>query len=215
VSGPPPTDAIRWSPSLVSVRERQRLLGQTGGVVWLTGLSGSGKSTISRRLEQCLIASGRAAYVLDGDNIRHGLCRDLGFAPADRTENIRRIGAVAQLFADAGLVAIAAFISPYRADRDLARRACSEHPFIEVHLSTPLACCEARDPKGLYARARAGALSGFTGIDAPYEEPEQPELRLDTSACGVDESVARILALLHAKRILSPPATVKEVPHAP
>lgn len=203
---------IRWSPSLVTSSDRQRVLGQLGGVVWLTGLSGAGKSTIGRRLEQRLVLAGRAAYLLDGDNIRHGLCSDLGFVPEDRTENIRRIGEAAQLFADAGLIAIAAFISPYRADRDLARRACRHYPFFEVHLCTPLACCEARDPKGLYARARAGAIHGFTGIDAPYEAPEHPELRLDTSACGVDDAVEQILALLRLHRILPASTKTEESP---
>jgi bifunctional enzyme CysN/CysC len=151
-----------------------------GATVWLTGLSGSGKSTVAVEVERLLVAEGRPAYILDGDNLRHGLNADLGFSPADRTENIRRVGEVARLMADAGVVALVPVISPYRADRDRARAIHGEAgvPFVEVFVDTPLAVCESRDPKGLYAKARAGEISGFTGIDAPYEAPTSPDLRL-------------------------------------
>jgi bifunctional enzyme CysN/CysC len=151
-----------------------------GATVWLTGLSASGKSTVAVEVERALVAAGRAAYLLDGDNLRHGLNADLGFSAADRTENIRRVGEVARLFADAGVVALVPVISPYAADRERAR-AIHEAvglPFVEVFVDTPLAVCEARDPKGLYARARAGEIRGFTGIDDPYEPPADPDLRL-------------------------------------
>lgn len=148
--------------------------------MWFTGLSGSGKSTVAAEVERSLVASGRAAYLLDGDNLRHGLNGDLGFSAADRAENVRRVGEVAALFADAGLVALVPVVSPYRVDRDLVRaRVCDAGlDFLEVHVDTPLEICEARDPKGLYARARAGELAGMTGIDDPYEAPRRPDLVL-------------------------------------
>lgn len=164
--------------------------------VWLTGLSGSGKTTIAMNLEKSLMARGRPCYVLDGDNIRRGLNSDLGFSPADRSENIRRIAQVARLFNDAGLTVIAAFISPYREDRERAREVIGSNRFHEVFVSSPLAVCEARDPKGLYAKARAGEIPEFTGISAPFEEPEEPALVLRTDEETVDEVVARVLALL-------------------
>ncbi|MEX1270965.1 MAG: adenylyl-sulfate kinase [Acidimicrobiia bacterium] len=172
--------------------------GGRGGTVWLTGLSGSGKSTIAYRLEEQLVSAGRAAYVLDGDNVRHGLNADLGFSPEDRTENVRRVGEVARLMADAGLVVAVPLISPYRADRERVRAAhdAAGIPFIEVWISTPLDVCESRDPKGLYSRARAGLIPSFTGIDAPYEAPSAPELALDTSVIDTESCVERILALL-------------------
>ena len=168
------------SESLVSPEERESLLGQKGATVWLTGLSASGKSTIARQLEQRLTKQGRLCYILDGDNVRHGLNRDLGFSPEDRTENIRRIGEVANLMMDAGTICLTAFISPYRADRDSARSVCPDGDFIEVYCQCALEECERRDPKGLYKKARAGEIPNFTGISAPYEEPEDPELVLDT-----------------------------------
>lgn len=166
--------------------------------MWLTGLSGSGKSTIGVRLERDLVGKGRLAYRLDGDNIRHGLNRDLGFSAADRRENIRRVGEVARLFADAGVVAIVPVISPYRADRDQVRRLHEEAglAFLEVFVDAPLEVCEARDPKGLYAKARAGEITGFTGVDDPYEPPLTPELTIDTVLVEVDEAVRRIEDLL-------------------
>lgn len=164
-------------------------------MIWLTGLSGSGKTTIAQLLAQELANAGRAAYVLDGDRLRSGLNSDLGFSPADRAENIRRAGHVAALFADAGVVAIAAFISPYRRDRDAAR-AAARGEFLEVYLDTPLDVCERRDVKGLYKRARAGEIADFTGISAPYEPPQNPELRIDTSNTPPDDAVNAILDLL-------------------
>ncbi len=163
-----------------------------GAVIWLTGLSGAGKSTLAVALAQCLNAQGHASYVLDGDALRTGLNADLGFSPADRHENIRRASEVAALFADAGLICIAALISPYRADRAAARKACRTE-FHEVHVSADLATCEARDPKGLYRRARAGELRGFTGIDAPYETPLHAELVIDTAGVAAAVSQQQLL----------------------
>jgi adenylyl-sulfate kinase len=173
--------------------ERRQRFGHGGAVLWLTGLSASGKSTLAMRLEEQLLSMGYACYVLDGDNIRHGLNSNLGFSPADRRENIRRVGEVAALFADAGLLCITAFISPYRGDRATARAAACRSGFHEIHVAADLATCEARDPKGLYRQARAGALPEFTGIDAPYEVPEAPELQIDTGRESIDASVARLV----------------------
>jgi bifunctional enzyme CysN/CysC len=169
-----------------------------GVTVWFTGLSGSGKSTVAVEVERAVVAAGRAAYLLDGDNVRHGLNADLGFSAADRTENIRRIGEVARLFADAGVVALVPVISPYRADRDRVRtiHQQADLPFLEVFVDTPLEVCEARDPKGLYAKARAGEITGFTGIDDPYEAPEHPDLRLTPEHGDAVAQAARVLALL-------------------
>src|SRR4051812_3317609 len=169
-----------------------------GATVWLTGLSGSGKSTIAVALEKQLLESGRPAYLLDGDNLRHGLNGDLGFDAASREENVRRVAHVARLFADAGLVAVAPLISPYRAGRSLARQLHEEAGlrFVEVYVRTPIDVCEQRDPKGLYAKARAGQLTGFTGVDDPYEEPESPELLLAGDQVTTADAVAAITALL-------------------
>ena len=180
----------------VGAAERQRLLGQRGAVLWLTGLSGSGKSTVGYALEARLVGAGHAAFVLDGDNVRHGLNADLGFSPEDREENIRRIGEVAALFADAGVLAITAFISPYRRDRARARAAAGHGRFVEIHVDAALEVCEQRDPKGLYQRARAGEIAEFTGVSAPYEAPERAELTLDTSALDVDGCVDRVMTYL-------------------
>jgi adenylylsulfate kinase len=169
---------ITWHPGLVPPEDRERRLGQRGAVLWFTGLSGSGKSTFARETERLLLELGHTAYVLDGDNLRHGLCADLGFSPADRQENIRRAGSVAQLFADAGVLTLAAFVSPYRADRDSVRIRLPADRFVEVFVDTPVELCEMRDPKGLYARARQGLIPDFTGISSPYEPPLSPELRL-------------------------------------
>ncbi len=198
----PSSENVVWSPSLVSRAERETIQRQRGGVFWFTGLSGSGKSTIARALERRLVAAGRWAYVLDGDNIRHGLNGDLGFSPADRHENLRRIGHVAALFADAGAIALTAFISPYRADRAAARALVPTGAFHEVHVATPLATCERRDVKGLYARARAGEIADFTGIDAPYEPPAAPELTIATEARGVEACVQDLLAYMVDRSIL-------------
>ncbi len=169
---------------------------QPGLVVWFTGLSGSGKTTLARAVEADLLAQGRPCYVLDGDLLRQGLCRDLGLSAFDRQENIRRAGEVAALFADAGLIALVALISPYAASRAQARAAAPAGRFIEVHVATPLAVCEQRDPKGLYRRFRAGQMTGLTGCDAPYEEPERPELRLDTMCQTLTECKARNLSII-------------------
>lgn len=184
---------------LVSPEDRAAAIGQKGATVWLTGLSGSGKSTIAHELEARLVRSGRVAYVLDGDNIRLGLNSDLGFSPKDRAENIRRIGEVARLFVDAGVIAITAFISPYRNDRGCVRAMHPDGAFLEVHVDCPIAVCEGRDTKGLYARARKGEVADFTGVSAPYEAPENPELRVDTSASSLDECVASVVRLLEKR----------------
>ncbi|TDR71088.1 adenylyl-sulfate kinase [Paludibacterium purpuratum] len=187
------TQHLTYVTHRLGAEDRLRHYGHAGAVVWLTGLSASGKSTLSMALEQELTRNGYSCYVLDGDNLRHGLNANLGFSPEDRSENIRRVGEVAALFADAGLVCITAFISPYRADRERARGACRQ-TFHEVHIATDLAVCESRDPKGLYRKARMGELPDFTGIDAPYEQPESCELTIDTS----DESIAQSLDKLIA-----------------
>jgi adenylyl-sulfate kinase len=171
----------------VSVQNRWHANGHKGGVIWFTGLSGSGKTTLAFNLEQLLFDRGYQTYVLDGDNIRYGLSSDLGFSHQDRAENIRRIGEVASLFAEAGFIVISAFISPYREDRELARRTVKTE-FHEVFLSANIEACEARDPKGLYAKARSGEIVDFTGITAPYEEPEDPEVRLDTGTLDITKS---------------------------
>ncbi len=188
---------IYWSHGKVTTEQRAGRNSHAGCVVWFTGLSGSGKSTISTELERELFNLGKHAYVLDGDNIRHGLNSDLGFSPKDRKENIRRIGEVAKLFADAGLICITAFISPYRADRDLVRQMLKPGQFIEVFVNAPMDLCERRDPKGLYAKAKAGQIKEFTGISAPYEAPEKPEIELRTDRLSVAESVTTILEYLN------------------
>ncbi len=198
----PKSKNITWHGAEVSRGEREQILGQKGCVVWLTGLSGSGKSTITRRVEQKLLAKGVHPYVLDGDNVRHNLNKDLGFSPKDRTENIRRVGAVAQLFADAGIVCLTAFISPYRADRDTSRAMVDQGRFIEVFVNTSLEECERRDPKGLYKKARQGLIPEFTGVSAPYEEPEKAELVMTTEGKTVDESADEVIAYLRSRDIV-------------
>lgn len=178
----------------VGNHDRKQRFGHAGAVVWLTGLSASGKSTLAMALEARLTSLGYASYTLDGDNIRHGLNANLGFSPEDRAENIRRVGEVAALFANAGLVCITALISPYRQDRLLARQAAYQSSFHEIYISADLATCEARDPKGLYLKARNGELRNFTGIDAPYEAPESAELTLDTGNENVEVSLAQLEA---------------------
>ena len=185
-----------WHAGQVTGDERSILLGQRPATIWLTGLSGAGKSTIGYALERRLLDAGRAAYVLDGDNVRHGLNRDLGFSPQDRAENIRRIAEVARLLNDAGLIVITAFISPYREDREMARTIVGSTGFLEVHVNTPLEVCEGRDPKGFYRLARAGELPAFTGVSAPYESPLAPACSIDTATCGIDGCVDRLLGLL-------------------
>jgi adenylyl-sulfate kinase len=187
---------LSWTHGKVTAAERAQRSGHSGCIVWLTGLSASGKSTIATELERKLFALGRNVCVLDGDNVRHGLCSDLGFSPQNRKENIRRVSEVARLFAEAGLICITAFISPYRSDRELARAIAPRGKFIEVYLNVPLAVCEQRDPKGLYARARIGEIKDFTGISAPYEAPLQPEIELPTGRLSVAECVSTVLARL-------------------
>ena len=187
---------ITWHEGQIARPEREQLLGQRGVTVWLTGLSGSGKSTVAVAAEKMLVESGRLAYVLDGDNVRHGLNQNLGFSPEDRTENIRRIGEVAKLFTDCGIIVFTSFISPYRSDRDAARAIMEPGDFIEVFVSADVETCEGRDVKGLYAKARKGEIPEFTGISAPYEEPEKPELVLDTARQSIEESVVELVNFL-------------------
>jgi len=183
-----------WHPSALDRGARP----WRGATVWFTGLSGSGKSTVAVEVERLLVEAGRPAYLLDGDNLRHGLNGDLGFTPEDRAENVRRVGEVARLFADAGVVALVPVISPYLADRDRVRaiHGAADLPFLEVFVDTPIEVCEARDPKGLYAKARAGEITGFTGIDDPYQAPPSPELRLTPDDGDPAAQAARVIALL-------------------
>jgi bifunctional enzyme CysN/CysC len=188
---------VVWQRTETTREGRWEALGHPGVTVWLTGLPASGKSTLAAAAEARLLASGRSAYLLDGDNLRHGLNGDLGFSPEHRRENVRRTAEVAGLLADAGVVALVALVSPYAADRDAARAIHAQRglPFLEVHVATTLAQCEARDPKGLYARARAGELTGLTGVDAPYEPPENPELRIHPDR-PLEQAVAELVAAL-------------------
>jgi adenylyl-sulfate kinase len=188
------TSNVVWHSGAVSRGDRP----SAGATVWFTGLSGSGKSTVAAVVERSLVAVGRTAYLLDGDNLRHGINADLGFSAADRTENIRRVGEVARLFADAGVVALVPVISPYRADRDRVRTIHDDVglPFLEVFVDTPLSVCEERDPKGLYAKARAGEIRGFTGIDDPYEAPADPDLRLTPGDGGAEAQAELVLRAL-------------------
>src|SRR5438552_5047922 len=187
---------ITWHEGSVSRSEREGLLNQKGVTLWMTGLSASGKSTIACILEQMLLHRGKHAYRLDGDNIRMGLNKNLGFSADDRAENIRRIGEVAKLFTDAGVIAITSFISPYKKDRDAVRASMKPGEFVEVYVNVSLETAEQRDPKGLYKKARAGQLKGFTGIDDPYEAPEKPEIVIETETTKPDEAAKRILAYL-------------------
>ena len=193
---------IVWHAHTVTREEREKKFRHRGCTVWMTGLSGSGKSTLANALDDALWQRGVRSYVLDGDNIRHGLNKDLGFSPEDRTENIRRIGEVARLFTDAGIINPTAFISPYRADRDRARGIQKEGDFIEVYVQASVEACEQRDTKGLYAKARAGQIPEFTGISAPYEAPEAPEVTVNTETQSVEESLGVILDYLERKGYL-------------
>lgn len=194
---------IVWHPHQVSRAERESLNGHRGCVLWFTGLSGAGKSTVANAVEALLHARGTHTYLLDGDNIRHGLNRNLGFGAADRTENIRRIGEVAKLMADAGLVTLSAFISPYRSDRDAVRALLAPGEFVEILVQASLATCESRDPKGLYRQARAGQIKDFTGIDAPYEAPLAPEIVLDSDHHDVPTLAAAVVDYLAAHGVLA------------
>ena len=194
---------ITWHHGAIVKKDRERLLEQKGIVIWFTGLSGSGKSTLAHAVEEKLFENGHLCFVLDGDNIRHGLNKNLGFSPEDREENIRRIGEVAKLFAQAGVIAMTAFISPYRSDRDKVRTLLDTGEFIEIFVKVPIDIAEERDPKGLYKKARAGEIKEFTGISAPYEEPLNPELVIDTSEMDVEQSADRVLSYLRENGILN------------
>lgn len=194
---------VTWHDHRVTKAERCKQNGHKGAVLWFTGLSGSGKSTIANTVDHKLFEMGKHTFVLDGDNIRMGLNKNLGFSPEDRTENIRRIGEVSKLYTDAGILVMTAFISPYLEDRDQVREIMGDGEFIEVLVQASLETCEERDPKGLYKKARAGEIKGFTGIDAPYEAPEKPELVLDSDAKGIDELADEVVAYLEANGYLT------------
>jgi adenylylsulfate kinase len=193
---------ITWHENKIDKAQREAQNGHKGVVLWLTGLSGSGKSTIAVEVEHLLFNRGVRVYTLDGDNVRHGLNKNLGFSPEDREENIRRIGEVARLFADAGMVAITSFISPYSKDRDAARALLQSGEFIEIYVKAGVEICEERDPKGLYKKARAGEIKQFTGISAPYEEPNCPELVIDTAVLSISESAQKVVDYLVEKKIV-------------
>ncbi|WP_416147998.1 adenylyl-sulfate kinase [Salipaludibacillus sp. HK11] len=194
---------IHWHSAAVTKKERQQLHNHKSCTIWFTGLSGSGKSTLANAVDQRLYQLGAKTYVLDGDNVRHGLNKDLGFKPEDREENIRRIGEVSKLFVDSGSIVLTAFVSPYRQDRDLAREMVEKDEFIEVFVKCPVEECENRDPKGLYKKARAGEIPEFTGISAPYEEPNQPELTISTDQASIEQSVETIIDYLKQKQIIA------------
>lgn len=197
---------IVWHDHRITRAERASLKHQQPCLLWFTGLSGAGKSTIANALDVALFQRGYHTFLLDGDNVRHGLNRDLGFSEEDRVENIRRIGEVSKLFADAGLIVLSAFISPFASDRLLVRNLFPAGEFIEVFMDTPLETCEARDPKGLYRKARAGDIRNFTGVSSPYERPQAPELRLDTSTMGVEACVEHLIAYLLERGLIMPRA---------
>lgn len=191
---------IRWEDRRLSREDYRQRNGHSSVVLWFTGLSGSGKSTLAHQVEEKLFDKGWYTYILDGDNVRHGLNGDLGFSESDRRENIRRVGEVAKLFVDAGVVVLAAFISPYHEDRDRVRALFESDEFVEIHVRCDLEICEKRDPKGLYRKSRAGELPDFTGIDSPYEEPQNPELTIDTGKLGIADSVDVVLEYLVRNR---------------
>jgi adenylylsulfate kinase len=197
-----PATNIVWHHSSVDRAARAHQRGHRSAILWFTGLSGAGKSTLANAVNSALFEQGLASYVLDGDNVRHGLCNDLGFSDAAREENIRRIGEVAKLFLDAGVVVLTAFVSPFRADRERARALVSAGDFIEIHCAADLEVCEGRDTKGLYAKARAGAIKEFTGISSPYEQPEAPELRIDTGGQSLEGCVQEVVDYLAAAGII-------------
>lgn len=199
----PQSNNITWNISKLTKTQRQQRNGHKSFVVWLTGLSGSGKSTIANELERVLFNKGQQTYTLDGDNIRFGINGDLGFSDEDRKENIRRVAEVAKLFVDAGVIVIAALISPFEADRKAARQKFSEGEFIEVYVNCPLETCLERDPKGLYQKALTGQISHFTGLTAPYEVPENPEVILETNHNSVEECVAQILEVINSREMLT------------
>lgn len=190
---------IRWHDALVTRADRQAQNGHKSVILWFTGLSGAGKSTLAHEVEQALHARGCSTFVFDGDNVRHSLCADLGFSAEDRVENIRRIGEMAKLFVEAGVIALTAFISPYRADRERVRKLVPEGDFIEIYCRCSLDVCEQRDVKGLYLKARQGLIKDFTGVSAPYEAPEAPELVIDTVSLSLEDSVAQVMEFLQAR----------------
>lgn len=194
---------VVWHKATVTRARREKLNGHRGAAIWFTGLSGAGKSTIAHSVEECLHRAGCRTIVLDGDNVRHGLCSDLDFSPRDRTENIRRISEVVKLFVDAGIIVLTAFISPHRVDRFRARETLSAADFIEVYCRCSLEECERRDVKGLYKRARAGEIKDFTGISAPYEEPEKPDVLLDTKELSVQQCVEHVIQRLVTRGVVS------------
>ena len=203
---------VTWHENLVTREAREERRGHRGAVLWFTGLSASGKSTLSIEVEKALFMAGYFSYVLDGDNVRHGLNGDLGFSAEDRTENIRRVGEVAKLFAESGALCLTAFISPYREDRDRVRELMSRTTdFVEIHVSCPVEVCEQRDPKGLYKKARAGEISNFTGIDAPYEDPEAPEIVVETDVHDVATCVDQILDYLKDHGYISSESRLRAV----
>jgi adenylylsulfate kinase len=191
-----------WHRATVTRQRREHKNAHKSVVLWFTGLSGSGKSTLAHAVEEQLHQNGLSTFVLDGDNVRHGLCSDLGFSDADRKENIRRIGETAKLLLEAGIITLTAFISPFQAERAVARNLMPQGDFIEIHCFCPLAVCEQRDVKGLYKKARQGEIKDFTGISSPYEEPDSPELRIDTSRLTLEESVEQVISLLRVRNIL-------------
>jgi len=193
---------VVWHHATIDRAMREKQNGHKSCILWFTGLSGSGKSTLAHAVEERLHQSGCRTFVLDGDNVRHGLCSDLGFSDEDRVENIRRIGEVAKLFVEAGTIAMTAFISPFRADREKVRGLVMHGDFIEIYCKASLDVCEQRDPKGLYKKARAGQIPAFTGISSPYEEPESPELTVDTGAASLDNSVEMVIDLLTSREII-------------
>ncbi len=193
---------IHWHAGVVGRQERQKLNGHRSAILWFTGLSGAGKSTLANAVEETLYQLGHRTFVLDGDNVRHGLCKDLGFSDQDRTENIRRIGEVAKLFVDGGVLALTAFISPFRSDRDTVRALMAEGDFIEIYCQCDLSVCEERDVKGLYKKARAGEIPHFTGISSPYEEPLNAEIVVNTAAQPIEVSVAQVIDALRARNVI-------------
>lgn len=194
---------IVWHAHTITRAQRAELKRQKPVMIWFTGLSGSGKSTVANAVDSWLYDNGHHTYVLDGDNIRHGLNKDLGFSDKDRVENIRRIGEVGKLFVDAGVIALSAFISPFRADRQMVRSLFEPGEFIEVYMATPIAVCEERDPKGLYKKARAGVIKQFTGIDSPYEAPESPEIVIDASRHGVEDAAILVVEYLKKAGVIT------------
>ncbi|MAR52164.1 MAG: adenylyl-sulfate kinase [Propionibacteriaceae bacterium] len=200
----PKATNIVWHQASVDRNARSQQRGHRSAILWFTGLSGAGKSTLANAVNIALFERGLSVYVLDGDNVRHGLCKDLGFSDSDREENIRRIGEVAKLFLDAGVIVLTAFVSPFRADRDKARGLVIAGDFIEIHCAADLSVCEERDTKGLYAKARAGTIKEFTGISSPYEAPEHPELSINTGDVSLESCVDQVIHYLVDQKIIAP-----------